>query len=157
MVRLIEGDLRDDKSGEEGGDRERLGDFLSVMEVMRVLGGVSFFPGSAGGGEVTKESEVGLDTLAEPTTEGEPLVITRPEGTEILLLLTLAESEGIDVDALLIGGTGVALGDLAGMFLMVVLPLALEEALGFEVMVKRERTIGICRTIQSLQGVHGNL
>lgn len=87
-----------------------------------------------GGGEVVKES-VGLDALAEPTTEGEPLANTRPEGTEILLLLTLADSEGIDVDSFFTGGTGVALGDLAGTFLIVALPLAFEEALGFEVMV----------------------
>lgn len=41
----------------------------------------------------------------------------------------------MDVDILVTGGTGVAFGDLAGMFLMVVVPLALDEALGFKVMV----------------------
>ena len=41
----------------------------------------------------------------------------------------------MDVDILVTGGTGVAFADLAGAFLIVVVPLALEEALGFKVMV----------------------
>ena len=70
------------------------------------------------------KSEVGLGILVEPTTEADPTRLV--EGTEILLVLTL---EGIDVDILLIGGTGVALGER--VFLIVVLPiLALEDALG---------------------------
>lgn len=114
---------------------------MGVMDTTRVLGGVSLFKGSTLGGDEVKESKVGLSTLVEPATEGEPLVITRPEGTEILRLLTLADSEGV-VDTLLAGGTGVALADLGGMFLMVVLPLALEDALGFEVMVNLNEQSG---------------
>lgn len=56
------------------------------------------------------------------------------EGTEILLLLTLPGNEGMEVDILLAvaeGGTGVAFGER--VFLIVVLPLALEDALGFMV------------------------
>ena len=97
----------------------------------RVLGGVSFFGGSTVC-TVFKESE---DTLVEPATEG--------ARTEILRLLTLP---GMDVVILETGGTGVAFGDLVGVFLIVVVPLALDEALGFKVMVKVERAIGICRT-----------
>ena len=85
----------------------------------RVLGGVSFLRGSTVC-TVLKES------LVEPATEGE-----WPR-TEILRLLTLP---GMDVDILVVGGIGVAFGDLAGAFLIVVVPLALDEALGFKVMV----------------------
>lgn len=92
-----------------------------VKDATRVLGGVSFFRGSTVC-TVLKDSE---ETLEEPATDG-----GRPR-TENLRLLTLP---GMDVDILVTGGTGVAFGDLAGVRVVVPL-LALDEALGFKVMV----------------------
>ena len=56
----------------------------------------------------------------------------------------------MDVDILVTGGTGVAFGDLAGMFLMVVVPLALDEALGFKVMVTQN-------ALSAFAGLHSSL
>jgi len=85
------------------------------------------------------KSEVDLGILVEPTTEGDPLVIVVVV-IETLLLLTLADNEGMDVDILFdTGGTGVALGER--VFLIVVLPLALEVALGFEVDIDDEQIV----------------
>ena len=122
VVRLIEGDFKDDKVEAEG-DRERLwGVFLEgVKDATRVLGGVSFFGGSA----VCTGFKGSEDSFVGPATEDE-----WPR-TEILRLLTLP---GMDV-VLVNGGTGVAFKDLDAAFLTVVVPLALDEALGFKVMV----------------------
>ena len=94
------------------------------------------------------KSEVDLGILVEPTTEGDPLVVVVVV-IETLLLLTLADNEGMDVDILFdTGGTGVALGER--VFLIVVLPLALEVALGFEVDIDDEQIVeGTCSTVLS--------
>jgi hypothetical protein len=56
----------------------------------------------------------------------------------------------MDVDILVTGGTGVAFGDLACMFLTVVVPLALDEARGFKVMVKSN-------ALSAFAGLHSSL